>query len=364
MNEIYYVGATGKGSGRSLAAWVLAETLLGRGLRPGFVKAVPDEEPEFSETGEDPDLVLFRSLLGADRCRLLWAPKEAGSDRDPGKSALPTLEEGAQQIRKWASLWGAAIVMGSQRIFSDFLSRPVSEIGLIRILGAQVFLLDRYESEANSIYNLLSLQSLLKGLTRCLIVNRIPYSEAGCRLAGLDNLLLREQKLPTVAQIPEDPVLSSLSIQEIARTLPADLVVGRESAHHRICGFTLGSHHLTGPLRVFRQTAARILLLSRTGDNGQGAEHEGPEKVSAVLTAARRLPNPALVEAARQAGVCLLHADCEPFTALDRLRHMQESVNPQQEYKRDRFRQLLLEALGTKELFAFVGPPSEPAAGR
>lgn len=360
MNEIYYIAATAKGSGRSLTAWVIAEALLESGIRPGFVKTVPEEDLESSEIGEDPDLVLFRSLLGADRCRLLWAPDPAGSGLDTGTSGFPTLEEGAENIRDWARLWGSAIVMGSQRIFSDFLSRPVSEIGLIRTLGAQVFLLDRYESEANSVYNLLSVQSLLKGLTRCLVVNRIPLPETDNRASEIDRLLLREQKRPAVVRIPEDPILSSLSISEIAGSLPADLVVGCEWTDNRICGFSLGSRHLTGPLRVFRHTAARILLLSRATDNGRGSDGDPTEKVSAVLTAARRLPNPALVEAARQAGICLLHAESEPFAALERLRLMQESVSLKQGYKKDRFRQLLLKALGTSELFSFVGGASTP----
>ncbi len=363
MNEIYYIAATAKGSGRSLTAWVLAEALLQSGIRPGFVKTVPEEDAESSERGEDPDLVLFRSLLGADRSRLLWAPEPAGTGLDPGASGFPTLEEGAEKIREWARLWGAAIVMGSQRIFSDFLSRPVSEIGLIRTLGAQVFLLDRYESEASSVYNLLSVQSLLKGLTRCLVVNRVPPAGTGTSASGIDRLLLRERIRPAVVRIPEDPILSSLSILEIAGSLPAAVVVGREWSAARIFGFSLGSRHLTGPLKVFRQTAARILLLSRAADNGRGREGERSEKVSAVLTAARRLPNPALIEAARQAGICLLHAESEPFAALERLRQMQESVSPEQGYKKDRFRQLLLDALGASELCPFVGGASEPLPG-
>ncbi|MEW6441763.1 MAG: DRTGG domain-containing protein [bacterium] len=351
MGRIYYIGSTSAGSGRSLTAWMVAEALLGQGLRPGFVKCIPESQDGEEQLHEDADVVLFRDLLGRERSRPLW-PLPAERTPSPGEAPGLTIEGAAARIREWADSWGSAVVMGSARIFSDSLSRPISEISLIQRLRAEVFLLDRYEAEADSIYSLLSLQSLLKGLTRCLILNRVPFGHPVARLPGIQRLRAGEKHIPPIALIPEDSMLSSLSVGEIGQALPARIMSGEETAGRRFCRVSLGAQHLHGSLRVFRHALGRVLLLAPPDPGAPRLDGMEAGSVAGILLAGPRLPSPALLEAARAAHISLMHTELESFAALERLQNILVSVRSGERYKKERFAELVLRDLGVPDILA------------
>lgn len=350
MGRVFYIGSTGPGSGRSLLAWMLAESLLARGFQPGFFKCVPDAEEGQDQPCEDPDLLLFGKLLGQDRARMLWP--SPGISSTPGEEPISTLEDALTKIQEQAQAGGCAVVMGSPRIFSDSLSRPISEISLIQRLRAEVFLLDRYETEANSIYSMLSVQSLLKGLTRCLIINRIPFPEPAAQLARIQKLRVHEREMPSIALIPEDRILSSLSIGEICRCLPAHVLTGGERGISRISRYSLETRPLQGPLKIFRHTVGRILLIEPEDKCTTEGAGELRESLAGILLTGQRLPSPALIEAAREAGIALLHCPQDRFAVLDRLQQTLVSVRLEERYKKERFQELILRDLGIAHILA------------
>jgi len=146
-------------------------------------------------------------------------------------------------------------------MFSDFSISPIPDSQLVRDFHAQVCLLDRYENLATSIYSILSIHSLLKGTVKIVVINRVPPEEADTirnRLAPL----LKAQGIPAVAILPEDQVLSSLSLKKIQQGLSAQVLLGEEHLGRIIGSCTLGGFSLVGPLKIFRQVYGKIVLLA------------------------------------------------------------------------------------------------------
>jgi hypothetical protein len=354
MKGIIYIGSTGGGSGRSLLCWLVAESLLRKGIPAGFVKFVPDKQAEQGPRREDPDRILFGRLLGEERTRTLWPPKEDGTPAD-GLSLLSP-DQVCEQLLDWGRLWGCLLLMGSQRVFSDAPLCPVSEIDLVRRLGAHVFLLDRYEAEATSIYSLLSIQSLLRDLTRCLIINRIPPMELDRERARMGPLLER-QKATYVAFVPEQNILSSLTLREIARRLPAEIVEGEAHAESRIRRCSLGTSLLQGPLHLFRQSYGRIVLLEEKTSGTPNAGQPPEEIVAGILLTGQRLPNPQMIHAARKANVTLLASSRDAFTTMEILNDVLGTIQWEDRLKQEAFSQWLLKDLGVRDILECVPHP-------
>jgi len=351
MKGILYIGSTGPGSGRSLLGWLLAESLLRQGVPTGFVHLASDPEGEQGLPGGSPDSVLFSRLLGEGRTRTICPPKEDGAPggRVPGLS----LAEICEDLHAWGKHCECLLVMGSQRLFSDRPLFPVSEMDLARRLKADVFLLDRYEAEATSIYSLLSIQSLLRGLTRCVIVNRIPAREYDREKARMKPLLQRQEGTPA-AFVPEMSVLSSLTVGEIAQRLPAELVAGEEHTERRICGCSLGTRLLQGPLRLFRQAYGRMVL---TGQPTPGPSNTDPSceaSVAGILLPGPRLPNPQMIQAAGKADIPLLATSGDAFTTLETLQGILGTIRWEDRLKQEVFSQWLLKDLGVRDILECV----------
>ena len=351
LKGVIYIGSTGPGSGRSLLGWSLAESLLQKGIPTGFVKFVPDRKGERECSGEDPDSLLFRRLLGEENTKTLWLPNEDGVPSNGLPSFSP--DEICERLHGWGKVWECLLLMGSERPFSDRPLCPVSETDIAKRLQADVFLLDRYEAEATSIYSLLSIQSLLRGLTRCVIINRIPAREFDREKAKMRPLLEGQEGIP-VAFVPEMSLLSSLAVGEIARRLPAEMIAGRSHAERRVRRCSLGTSLLQGPLRLFRQSYGRIVLLGPQDPGSSITEPSPEESVAGILLPGPRLPNPQLIEAAREANVSLLVCPGDAFSTLETLHDILGAIRWEDRLKQEAFSQWLLKELGVRDILECV----------
>ena len=232
-----FIGSTGTGSGRSLMAWFLAEQLMSHGLKAGFIKPLHEPPPgDALGKEEDPDLALMDRILGEELVEKRWHTDGAGQaylEASQGPS------EKLQNLRKRFEKADVCLIMGSQKMFSDFSLSPIPDTKLVKEFQAQMCLMDHYENVATSIYSILSIHSLLKGTLKTVVINRAPPEEVD---AIRDRLvpLLTSQGIPAVAVLPEDQVLSSLSLKKIQQALSAQVLMGEELLGVIVGGYTLG----------------------------------------------------------------------------------------------------------------------------
>jgi BioD-like phosphotransacetylase family protein len=105
-------------------------------------------------------------------------------------------------------------------------------------------------------------------------------------------------------------------------------------------------------LKIFRHTVGRILLIEPEDKCTTQDAGELRESLAGILLTGQRLPSPALIEAAREAGIALLHCPQDRFAVLDRLQQTLVSVRLEERYKKERFQELILRDLGIAHILA------------
>ncbi len=309
------IGSTGTASGRSLMSWFLAQRLTEEGCQVGFLKPSASSYVPGAPLKKDHDIELMKAVLGN-------GVVEEG------------LFEGAD----------ATLIMGSESMFSDFSLSPTSDTQIAKAYHAQICLMDRYESLAESTYSILSICSLFKGSVKIVVVNRVPEEHLETVRTRLVPRLLGHG-IPRVAVLPEDPVLASFSVTRICEVLEAEVLHGQEHLERLVGGFTLGSQALQGPLQIFRHVYGKIVLLALGQDqrdpSNQTASEDAKLSVVGILLTSGRMPAPVIIDAARQAGISLLLTSVDTFGAFERIQAGPSPVTIDDRYKQKRFSELL-----------------------
>ena len=347
-----FIGSTGDRAGHSLLTWALAQKLVEKGLKIGFVKPF-GTDPLFVQGGwTDHDAYLFKEALHLagpmERiCPFLvsdetWRQKGNDELMNDFRSLAEELSEGKDIL----------LVMGSKHIFFDDAACPIPDISFIPELRAHFVLAHRYRRISRSIYSILSVSSLLRERIKGIIVNRVPPKELTSIRTQLI-LSLLQKGIPMTAALPEDPVLSFRSLHEVRDVLSAELLSGEANLGKPIGGITAGSADLTGNLVLFKRAYNKIILLEPLA--GEGREPESPRPIAGILLTGGRNPAPQLLLAAEKANVPLLLIKHDTFAAMELLEQSTSRLSPLDEVKMRHFAHLLDQDGAFDRLFTSLG---------
>lgn len=347
-----FIGSTGDRAGHSLLTWALAQKLVEKGLKIGFVKPFGTDPLFVQGAWTDHDAYLFKEALHLDEpmdriCPFLvsdetWRQKGNDELMNDFRSLAEGLSEGKDIL----------LVMGSKHIFFDDAACPIPDISFIPELRADFVLAHRYRRMSRSIYSILSVSSLLRERIKGIIVNRVPPKELTMIRTQLV-LSLLQKGIPMTAALPEDPVLSFRSLHEVRDVLSAELLSGEANLGKPIGGITAGSADLTGNLVLFKRAYNKIILLEPLA--GEGREPESPRPIAGILLTGGRNPAPQLLLAAERANVPLLLIKHDTFAAMELLEQTTSRLSPLDEVKMKHFANLLDQDGAFDRLFTSLG---------
>jgi len=333
-----FIGSTGDRAGHSLLTWALAQKLVEKGLKIGFVKPFGTDPLFVRGAWTDHDAYLFKEALHLEEpmeriCPFLvsdetWRQKGNDELMNDFRSLAEGLSEGKDIL----------LVMGSKHIFFDDAACPIPDISFIPELRAHFVLAHRYRKMSRSIYSILSVSSLLRERIKGIIVNRVPPKELTLIRTQLV-LSLLQKGIPMTAALPEDPVLSFRSLHEVRDVLSAELLSGEANLGKPIGGITAGSADLTGNLVLFKRSYNKIILLEPLA--GEGREPESPRPIAGILLTGGRNPAPQLLLAAERANVPLLQIKHDTFAAMELLEQSTSRLSPLDEVKMRHFADLM-----------------------
>ncbi|MBW1705891.1 MAG: phosphotransacetylase family protein [Deltaproteobacteria bacterium] len=326
-----FTGTTGDHAGHSLITWAIVRRLVGKGLNVGFMKPFGTHPVNMEGIWTDRDAFLFKEVLNLQEplnriCPYLlseetWGPRETDEILDEIRSLAQELGKGKDVL----------IIMGSDHIFFDDVSRPVPEISLITRLESDFILVNRYHDISRSIYSILSVSSLLKDRLRGIMLNRVPTEKIKEIRSKMIPSLVREGVPPVIA-LPEDPVLSFRSLGEIRESLDGEFLFGEANIDRPVGGMTVGSADLEGELRLFKRAYNKIILLGSSPET----ETEGPQaprSVAGIILTGGRNPAPRLLQIAEKAKVPLILVHADTFAVLKRLEQNPSTISPKDEDK-------------------------------
>jgi uncharacterized protein len=325
-----FTGTTGDHAGHSLITWAIARRLMEKGLKVGFMKPFGTHPINMEGLWTDRDVFLFKEVLNLQEpfnriCPYLlseetWGPRETEEILDEIRSLAQELGKGKDVL----------IIMGSDHIFFDDVSRPVPEISLITRLESDFILVNRYRDISTSIYSILSVSSLLKDRLKGIMLNRVPTEKHRDIRNKMIPSLIREGVPPVIA-LPEDPVLSFRSLGEIRESLDGEFLLEGAGLDRPVGGMTVGSADLTGELKMFKRAYSKIILLG-SSDTETGGPTE-PRPVAGIILTGGRNPAPRLLQIAENANVPLILVNADTFAVLKRLEQSPSTISPKDEDK-------------------------------
>lgn len=342
-----FIGSTGGHAGLSLLTWAIGRKLGERGLRVGFMKPVGTQPVNSSGDLIDRDAMLFKTVWNLQDPTERICPFFASEEKWRDKGAPEILEEIGSVARKLSTGKDVLLMMGSEQVFFDDPSHPISDVSLVNSLKADFILLDRFQQTSRSIYSILSVRSLLKERMKAIVLNRVPPE----KLVEIRNQLipsLVKREIPFTAALPEDPMLSFRSLEEIRTLLEGQVLWGDRGLDHPVGGMTVGSADLRGELLLFKRVYNKVILLKPGLSDNEEQAPRAPRSIAGILLTGGRNPPFQALEAARRASIPLLLIRGDTFAALDRLEKAESFISSKDEAKVLRFTELL-EAEGALE---------------
>lgn len=321
-----FVGSTGDKAGHSIITWAVASALLDRGLRVGFLKPFGTSPVQHGGVWSDADALLFKKVLALEAPMERICPYPLPPDVQAVFASDTLHSEIAALADSLALETDILLVMGSTHMFLDDASHPAPDISLVNRLEADLLVVHRYRKLSTTRYSLFSIGSLLKDRLKGIIINRIPAADFDKDRAELARSFARSA-VPITALLQEDPRLACQTLSGAARGLEAEVLSGKGSLDTMVCGMTVGSAALPASLALFRRVYHKLILLKPNA----GGEPAG--SVAGIVITGGGKPLPAVLEAARKAGVPLMAAQHDTFTCIERLEQQAGTLSYHDEYK-------------------------------
>jgi BioD-like phosphotransacetylase family protein len=327
--SLLFIGSTGDRAGHSLITWAMARKFAKLGLRVGFLKPFGTAPIYVEGRWIDHDAYLISKSLKLEEPLEVICPFLVSDEEWRTKQRDEIMMEFKSLVQELSESKDILIVMGSKHIFFDDAACPIPDISFISELKSDCILIHRFRKIARTVYSILSVSSLVKDKMKGIILNRVPPEN----IAQVRSLLiptLRDKGIPVSAALPEDAVLSFLSVREVGEILKGDVLWGKDRLENPVGGMTVGSADLTGGLLLFKRAYNKIILMEPSSEQD---EEEAQRTLAGILLTGGRKPPSQLVRAAEKAGVPLLLIEEDTFAALERLEQSTSRLAPEDEGK-------------------------------
>jgi len=261
-----------------------------------------------------------------------------------------TSENARRELARLCPKSGLVVIIGSNRVFSDPAPDAISEAKLAEVFDAHVFLALRYTSRADMLYTTLALKSYLGEKLAGVLLNRVPNDEIEdvTELAAHE---LEPKNIPITAIIPEDRILKSATIGELAEIVDGVFIVGANRETRLVEKHTLGTSVYKGKLSIFKRLWQRLALLG--GTEKELADPDFESRLVGII-AAGRVPPKAASQAAQSENVSVIYTKLDSFTATDRLERAVFHPSHKSKFRIDRFDKLLSERVDIKQVLLRV----------
>jgi BioD-like phosphotransacetylase family protein len=164
---------------------------------------------------------------------------------------------------------------------------------------------------------------------------------------------LAARGIPTFGVLPQDPLLSSVTVGEIVDVLGGTVLCNTDRRETPVESFMVGAMGQEKALRFFRRRANKAVVTGGDRSDVQMAALE-TSTVALVLTG-NLAPSPAVVARADELGVCTIIVDTDTLTAVERLDTLFGHVRLHGPGKADRMRRMFCDNVSVDDLVAACG---------
>ncbi len=335
---VAYLASTEAYSGKTLASVVLGKRWQGQGRKVGYFK--PLGNPSARSPLTDEDALFIANQLGlpaapAQLCPVLLTPELCRADRE--------------EVRRRINGAFTAAAAGHDLLLVGGGDSAVATGAVVGLTGREmVEMLDAWAVLMAKCTSFLDLDSVLAACRvlgeRCVgvILNRVPHGETDLVANHVIPCLEREG-VRVFGFLPEDPILRSASVRELAEATGAQFLTAPEAAEELVENFVVGAMSVESALPYFRRTPRKCVITGGDRSDVQLAALDTPTKCL-ILTGELR-PSQTVLSRAQQLGVPLLLVKSDTLTTVamieDTIGTMRLREPKKAEHARKRFEEQL-----------------------
>ncbi len=350
-----YVTSTETFSGKSALCIGLARHMSREGLRIGYMKPVSTSAREVDSEWIDEDAAFFRQAFGlrddlADMAPVCLSPQlvEAiltGRTEDDFHALLLAAYQRISSGRDVVILEGG----GSLRE-GYVVGLPTPQVS--ELLGAHEVAVVKYGTDLQLVDDVHAARARLGASMIGVVLNavprqRMPFVQETIRPA------LEAQGIAVLAVLPQERLLQSISVRELAECLAGEILCGHEKVDELVEHLMVGAMSVDSALTYFRRKPNKAVITGGDRPDIQLAALETNTKC--LILTGNLAPSPIILGRSEEVGVPMILVKQDTLSAVEVIERFFGKTRFHQEKKIQRFDELLLDRFQFDRLYQALG---------
>jgi len=353
MNSIY-IASSGPFAGKSLMSLLLCLRFRDEGKKVGYFKPVGLLPAKVDEAIVDEDALFIVRYLSLDIKPELISPvmrtpsfvEEFLEGR--GKDLSGVIKKIFEEIGKDKDVM---VVGGSGFLTTGYLFK-LSGIDISKLLKIKVLLLLRYSEDISIADEALVAKCLLGQNLGGIVINRAPEGAIGHISTKLIPYL-ESQGIPVFGVIPQDRLLSAVSIKELIKHLGGTILCCEDRLDQLVERFSIGAMSVESALHHFRQLPNKAVI---TGGDRSDIQLAALETSTKCLVLTGNLhPNSLIIAKAQESGVPIILVAEDTLTTVEKIESTLSRMRLREEEKIQRAREIFEKNINFKRLYSVFG---------
>lgn len=351
--QIVYVASTEELAGKSVITISLALKAKELARKVGYFKPI-GLGTALSSTGEiiDEDVETMKEILGLECeteliCPLILGRGEflEGFDRTKISSYANKIGTSYQKASEGK---GVMLIEGPPNLsIGSFLCSPVPK--LAADFNAKILLVARFKDD-------FVVDELLQARDCCVkwgvsplgaILNRVPVDKRA-RVDQVVKPILEENGLDVLGAIPEDKVLSSLTVREVCESLRGEILAGKGGIEKMIQTFLIGAMTVESAVRYFRRATDKLVITG--GDRTDIIFAALEAGTSALILTGNLHPSVKVLPRADDLGVPIILVPYDTYATLQLIQGIVGRIKPRDKIRINIARKLFEENVDWKRI--------------
>ncbi|TAK31203.1 MAG: phosphotransacetylase family protein [Chloroflexota bacterium] len=338
VTALYIVSWEGSAGKTALCAGLSAR-LRGEGLKVSYLKPITTKATVVNDRPTDADAELMRSLLGLPATANALTPCVLG--HDASAASVAGRAESCRQSISAALARAAAdvVILEGPPNIADGAELDLSPATVAQTCDAGVIVIADYGSDS-ALDKIVSAAGLFGPRLIGAVVNQVPaydfsYSSDSVRA------LLKGKNINVLGLLPQDPLLLTVSIREIASQVGGLILNADEFADELVENFMVGSMSLGPALDYFRRKNDKAVIVSSDRPDIQLVSLETSTRCLVVTGSGQ--PAPLALARADELGVPIISVRQDTLSVLNALEGVFRQTSFGYPRKIERFGELLSE---------------------
>ncbi|WP_135302867.1 phosphotransacetylase family protein [Haloarcula amylovorans] len=348
------VTSTEEGIGKTAITLALAKSAKAEGHEVGYMKPKGTRLQSAVGKTRDEDPMLARELLGLDAEvhemePIVYSPtfiQEAIRGREDPEELRERVVENFEMLAEGTDLM---VVEGSDRLDTGGIV-DLTDADIAEALDARVLLVCGYTNAGDTDEVLAAARALGDRLAGVLF--------NGVADAAMDDLsddvlpFLEGRGVPVFGSLPRVQELAGITVDDLSRSLGADVLTNEASTDAHVERFTVGAMGGNSALDQFRRTRDAVMVTGGDRSEVQTAALEASGIKALLLTGGFR-PASAVLGRAEEENVPILLVQSDTRTTIDRMEDVLRSGRTRNEQTVERMQGLLDDGVDVHALLGF-----------